>query len=697
MKTWSGTEIERGRVPRERRRAPWLLFTAAAAAVLIWSNFPWIKVTILRCIRGQSNVDKPQWENFNWDAINATEQLEFYPCFNDFECAKLKVPFDYFNGTHENASVSIAIAKLPARVPVDDPRYAGPILINPGGPGGSGIMLALMSALNLQIVVDPPSSDAGLASEGKYYDILGFDPRGIGFTEPVASCMPDNPSSWSWKLRENTEGILGSSDAALGRLWSMTHAFGASCKQHVDAAGGPDIKQYMSTASVARDMLEIAERHAEWVVDKSNQLAMAKAPTSAKCTDSKPKIHLQSYKRGIVKLTYAGFSYGTYLGATFAAMFPDRVGRLVLDGVVNTHDYNNALGQGSLHDTEKDMKSFYTFCLLAGPEVCPLATSASSLEDIEEYTQRIIQSLYHNPIAISTYDGPEIFTYSDLKGIIFSGLYQPALVFPGLAQILVAIETRSGPVLEAIALALRYSHVYTCPLNGSAILPFTFDVAQDAILCGDGVQRNDLDIKSMEEYWKLLESISPAAGGIWAMLKMKCAAWTIRPLFSFGRDENFYGNTSHPILWISNTADPVTPLRSARAMSARYPGSTVLVQDSAGHCAMSTPTACTVSAIKTYFQTGALPKPDTVCIPPSSPWSLNSTDPKSPFYDPSLGEAVFLAEESMEEEMEAARRLQRWAAQHMGFGRSHLGQRVGDMVSVVMGLSSEKLGSKDEL
>lgn len=603
------------------------------------------------------------------------------------------MPLDWFNGTHPNSSASIAIAKLPAKVPVDDVRYAGPVLINPGGPGGSGVALALLQAHDLRTIVGPASGQVSDDSQGKHYDILGFDPRGIGFTEPYAQCMPEFPTSWSWRLRENSEGILGSSDAALGRLWSMAHAFGSSCKDHADATGEADIKQYMSTASVARDMLEIAEKHAEWVVDKSKQLArdgLTKAHHSA--------TERTVYTRGEVKLTYAGFSYGTYLGATFAALFPDRVGRLMLDGVVNVHDYNNGLASGSLRDTEKDMNSFYTFCAIAGPDVCPLATSSASVDDIEKRTQGIIESLHRNPIGIVTPYGPEIFTYSDLKSIIFSGLYQPNLVFPGLAHILLAVEERTGPVLDAIALALRTVHVYTCPsINGTASPPLLSGVALDAILCGDGVPNTDLDIQGMEEYWQLLESISPAAGGIWALLKMKCAAWPIRPLSSFGRDENFHGNTSHPILWVSNTADPVTPLGSARIMAARFPGSAVLIQDAAGHCALSVPTACTIAAVKRYFQTGDLPDPNTVCIPPNSPLSLNSTDPESPFYDPSLGQAVVMMEDTMEEEMEAARSLQGWAAKNLGYGRSHLGQRVQSMVDVAIAYGSGGDELKDEL
>jgi pimeloyl-ACP methyl ester carboxylesterase len=567
---------------------------------------------------------------------------------------------DYFNGTYPNASVSIAIVKFPAKVPVNDSRYGGPVLINPGGPGGPGALIALWEGKAIQTIVDPAAHPAfSLESHGKYYDVLGFDPRGIGWSEPAAKCIPDSASAWSWRLREGTEGSLESSDAALGRLWSMSQAFGASCKQAEDVEEGPDIKQYMSTASVARDMLEIAEKHAEWAANTKEANATP-------------------FERESVKLHYWGFSYGTYLGSTFASMFPDRVGRLLLDGVVNAHDYNNALGQGSLRDTEKTMNAFYTSCLAAGPEQCPLATNASSADDVEERVQKITKSLYHHPIALTTPSGPELFTYTDMKGTIFGALYTPALAFGPLAQILAAVERRGGDILKQFAMVLHDQHVYSCrtdPLDN-----LESGVPQEAILCGDGVDQSALDQDTFENYWTLLRGISPSAGSFWSMLKMKCAAWPIKAMYRLGDDEKFGANTSHPILFISNTADPVTPLRSGRIMAKLFPGSALLVQDSAGHCSSSTPTPCTMKAIREYFQTGVLPHEGTVCIPPASPLSLNSTDSNSPFYDPSLGQAAFLAEDTMVDEMKAAMRLQAWSAEFKYFGKAQLGQRVHDMM-----------------
>jgi pimeloyl-ACP methyl ester carboxylesterase len=473
--------------------------------------------------------------------------------------------------------------------------------------------------------------------DARYFDLIGFDPRGISWSEPVAQCMPDQPSAWSWDMREETEGLVGSSDAALGRLWAMTHAFGSSCKLAEEDKDGPDIKQYMSTASVARDMLEIAENHADWVANQVAQLTAQKTGKRRSC-------HSTTYKSGEVKLQYWGFSYGTHLGSTFASMFPNRVGRLVLDGVVSSYDYNHSLlGNGSLTDAEKAMKSFYTYCHNMGPEGCALATANSTVADIEEHFQSIVESLYHNPLPLISPMGPDFLTWSELKVIIVSGTYQPQLVFPYIAELLAAIEAGGGDVIEQLANSYRFQHVYSCPINGSAN-PDLRDpsiVPTIAVLCGDGIDQNHVTRDEFVEYHRLLEEQSPTAGSYWSTLLMRCTAWKIRASHTF--QGPFGGNTSQPLLFISNTADPVTPLHSGRKMQSKFPGSGRLVSDHAGHTSVSAPDPCVLSHIRMYFQTGALPLPGTVCVPPPSPFSLNSTDPKSPFYDPSLGGAKVVA------------------------------------------------------
>jgi pimeloyl-ACP methyl ester carboxylesterase len=510
-----------------------------------------------------------------------------------------------------------------------DPRYGGPILTNPGGPGGPGAMVAIALGKTLQTIVDSGVDPRFAPDDARYFDLIGFDPRGIGWSEPMAVCMADKPSMWSWNIREENEGLVGSSDAALGRLWSMTHAFGSSCKLAEEDQDGPDIKQYMSTASVARDMLEIVEKHHALVANQVAHLAAQKA--------GKRGCHSTTYVPGEAKLQYWGFSYGTYLGSTFASMFPNRVGRLVLDGVVSSYDYNHSLGNGSLTDTEKAMNSFYTFCHHAGPKGCALATANSTLTDIEERSQSIVQSLYHNPVPLVTAEGPEFFTWSELKVIVFSSTYQPRIMFPYVAQILADIEAGGGDVLDQLAMGYRYTHVYSCPVNdsGQPDLRDSGIIATTAILCGDGIDQSHVTRDEFAEYHKFMDAKSPTAGSYWSTLLLRCTAWKIRASHTF--QGPFGSNTSHPLLFISNTADPVTPLRSGRFMQNLFPGSGLLISDHAGHCSISAPDPCALAHVRAYFQTGALPSPGTVCVPPPGPFSLNSTDPKSPFYDPSLG------------------------------------------------------------
>jgi pimeloyl-ACP methyl ester carboxylesterase len=463
----------------------------------------------------------------------------------------------------------------------------------------------------------------------------------------------------------------------------MTHAFGAYCKQASDTQNGPDIKKYMTTAFVARDMLEIIEKHAAYNAEKVAQILKAKGRKSTPGA-------VATYEPGTAKLQYWGFSYGTHLGSTFASMFPDRVGRLVLDGVVSSDDYNQALGNGSLTDSSKVMDSFYSFCLSSGPETCPLATNCSSISEIKSRVQGIIQSLYHHPVAANFAMGPDIFTYSDLKQILFSSIYAPLGTFEWVGKLLSQIEEGGGSLLDEIVLAGSSRHVYHCPINGSIPETTYSAYAIFAILCADGEDQQNVSQEDFVAYWDLLETLSPTAGAIWSMIKMQCIGWPIRANYRYNK--LYGGNTSHPILFLSNTADPVTPLRSARLMHARFPNSGLLIADGAGHCSLSMPIDCVLGHVRTYFQTGALPPPTTLCVPPPSPFSLNSTDPASPFYDPSLPPvevgAVPYSEVEQRALHAAAVEVQRVVAESdvFGFGQVFGGERVRSMMKAGAGV-----------
>lgn len=547
---------------------------------------------------------------FEWSSISASSSLEFTSCFGDLECAKLQLPLDYFNNTHESSTISLAVVKIPAKVPVTDPRYGGPILVNPGGPGGSGTYMAAALGKDLQSVVDAPEYPETLttweqqnASSAKYYDIIGFDPRGVAHTEPRAACMADFPSAWSWTLREDAEGLLGTSDAAIGRLWSMSHAFGGSCAAAMEAEGGPDIKQYLTTASVARDMLELVEKHAEYVNKRVRDIVTQNA------VKNMIRPALPNFTPGESKIQYWGFSYGTFLGNTFASMFPSRVGKMVLDGVVDADEYLINLGNVSLRDNEKVVDKFYDYCAAAGESVCPLAYEphGSSPETIKTRVQSILQSLYHNPLPVSSPNGPDVITYSDVKKIIFGCLYSPAATFQYISHVLYQIGAGNG---NELAQLLRPQHVYSCPLspgnstNDDAIAEaIQGRVAMTSIMCSDG---NDVRNTTFDEFTRHFESMtkmSPTSGAMWVTLPLKCIHWPIRSVYRFTGP--FSAKTANPILWVGNTADPVTPLISARKMRKQFEGSGLVVVEGAGHCSSAVEGfagTCAIQRIKGYFQ-----------------------------------------------------------------------------------------------
>lgn len=469
--------------------------------------------------------------------------------------------------------------------------------MNPGGPGGSGVGFVAGAGKQIQTLVDSPedpaSSDSNL--NAKYYEIIGFDPRGVGWTFPGAHCFNQTSDRITWGLRELSEGQLDASDAALGRLWSMEQAFGFSCYFTMDP--GYDIKQFITTASVARDMVELIEALGRHRQREAESFSPGNAPSNRRIH---PFSHSKAtYIAGKEKLQYWGFSYGTQLGSTFASMFPDRVGRLVLDGVINAENYGAGLWTDFLHDTEKVMQYFYKTCA-AAPGRCPFATPESTADDIEAKAQSILADLYHNPMAMSDphVEFPEVLTYSDVRLATFATLYNPRVAFPFLADLFSGLEQRN---VSRFAQGFHGLKSCGCQFSCNPSEPQYINDRESgrSIVCGDGEPQDWYNVTYFNDhYLKELERISPTAGAILALTRLSCAGWKIRPLYRY--NQVYGGQTSHPILFVGNTADPITPLTSsvfllrsfwatltpspsrARKMSSLFPSSAVLTQDSAG-------------------------------------------------------------------------------------------------------------------
>jgi pimeloyl-ACP methyl ester carboxylesterase len=263
-------------------------------------------------------LPKRELLDFNWTSVVPSEDLRYHDCYGGYKCARLQVPLDWTTVVEESDSsghtnnsqrqwVAIAITTLPATVSDSDPSFGGPVLVNPGGPSGSGAEMVLDLGRYLQGVVD---------SAERHYEILGFDPRGTGWSTPRAECYQDHLNRFADLVQ--TGGMPPATSPEGLALHFQAAAGGAKL---CSGAGNDSIFAHMSTASVARDMLEIVER-AE-TLRRRNSTGNPSASVSPKQA----------------KLQYLGFSYGSYLGNTFASMFPGRVGRLVVDGITDPDDF----------------------------------------------------------------------------------------------------------------------------------------------------------------------------------------------------------------------------------------------------------------------------------------------------------------------------------------------------------------------
>ncbi|KAI7174050.1 hypothetical protein KC352_g24504 [Hortaea werneckii] len=161
---WSLATSKRAELP-QRLPLTRLATICLACAALIFLNPITVKWRQNSSRQLSSSLDSDS--HFSWEKLSSHPQLRYVDCYDGFQCARLEVPMDWWNGT-TNATVGLAVIRLPAEVPVADPRYGGAVLINPGGPGGSGVSLAMSSGSRIQETIGGE----------KVFDIISFDPRG---------------------------------------------------------------------------------------------------------------------------------------------------------------------------------------------------------------------------------------------------------------------------------------------------------------------------------------------------------------------------------------------------------------------------------------------------------------------------------------------------------------------------------------
>lgn len=359
---------------------------------------------------------------------------------------------------------------------------------------------------------------------GTNWDIVGFDPRGIYLSEPLANCSGTTASQNSTLSSRSVPRLP---DDYFQSFIDFGIELGTQCEKTIggDLAAGP----HMSTATTARDMLSIVD---------------AFAATDDGQRSSKPR----------TLLNYYGISYGTFLGQTFASMFPERVGNMVLDGVVNPEGYLANFTSNAINHLDGVIAAFFIYCHEAGPSGCSYYTGSSARDIYERFNRSFVQLDAQKADAENWPNATEIeLALLVLKVGLLTTVYSPIDYFSFLPDALLGLESAiatkniSGWTQDSI-------EIYGDPTVQGQEEDQQWTLG---ILCSD--QDNRWYNKTLDDLRPLLKDLYEQSiiGEVWGKSMLGCTGWPIKATEIFSGP--FGGDTRTPILFVGNTFDPVTP------------------------------------------------------------------------------------------------------------------------------------------
>lgn len=457
------------------------------------------------------------------------QQLEWSACGDGFECATLTVPLDYDDPAGD--TIDVEVNRRPS---TGDADRVGSLIVNPGGPGASGLDYARTPDV---------ASDEVLAA----FDLVGFDPRGVGASTPV-ECLDD--ADFDAYIE-----IDGSPDDAteVTVLDEASREFAEACQ-----AESGQLLPHVGTADVARD------------------LDMLRAVL------------------GDEELYYLGKSYGTLIGATYAELFPERVGRLVLDGAIDPSLSPAEQGMAQAAGFEGALTAFVEDCLLYTE--CPLdGRPGAAVAQVADLMAEI------DADPLPTDSGRELVQTLATYGLAVT-LYDREFGWPLLRQALgAAIDEGDGTVL------LMLSDIYLGrEPDGSYTSNSNEAIAAVSCIDSDGLA----DVAAIEALLPDYEERSPIFGSFIAYGGLVCAHWPAEPT-----DEalEITAAGAAPILVVGTTRDPATPYEWSQALAAQLDSGLLLTYEGDGHTAYGRGSPCVDDAVDAYLLTGEPSAEDTAC------------------------------------------------------------------------------------
>jgi pimeloyl-ACP methyl ester carboxylesterase len=492
--------------------------------------------------------------------VPITKDIKYIPCFDNYACTQLEVPLDYEDldaGYTNIAFLKYEAAQQPA---------LGDIIFNPGGPGGSAVadLIALLPQL-VEIL-------------GDEFNIVGMDPRGVNNSGPLLDCFDGQLWLRDYYYSQLYNDVDPRSNVSISKYYEASGTFGTWCTQNLNKTA-----KYANTPATARDMLQYAELLAE----------------------------SQGKSREDAKVNYYGLSYGTVLGTTFAALYPDRVGKFLIDAVVDGDDYYHGNWSQNLLQADASVESFFETCAEAGPR-CAFYRNGSTASNIKERFDAILADLEEDPIPVNDplfVQFPTVITHIDIRNLVMIAVYNPPVYFAVMAVVADGLEKRNGS-LAAVVVGKGLAPSSQCDyvLTGAydSVLP------KEVIACNDNDRSFNGGEEALVELFAEQKKLSTYLGDTWPLAVVpQCRLLDITP----PKSQLFPGfkkvNTSTPILFADNVIDPVTS--SAELMSGYFEGSAILLQEAVGHGLVVTASNCTSSYVQKYFKTGELPPQNTTC------------------------------------------------------------------------------------
>lgn len=459
------------------------------------------------------------------------QKLSWHSCASGgFECATMKAPLDY---SHPGGSdIKLAVARKKAAGSGSGSRL-GSLLVNPGGPGGAAIEY-------LERYAPQP------AAVRARYDMVAMDPRGVAHSQPV-ECLSNKQMDRYTQIDQTPD-----SPAEVNKLTTAYRDFAKGC-----ASRSGKLLSHISTVEAARDM------------------------------------DVLRAVLGDKKLNYVGASYGTFLGATYAGLYPSRVGRMVLDGAMNPELDSRATNVQQTAGFNTAFTAFAEEC--TKHKDCPLGTK--STEAAAKQLSALFKKLDAHPAA--TGEDRKLTESLATTGVIAAMYDQRA--WPLLREYLAQAKAGNGRGLLAFS-----DSYYERKPNGSYSNQM---YANPAVNCLD-LAPAFTGPAQVRAALPSFRKASPVFGDAFAWAALNCSYWPVKPTGTAHRIE---AKGAAPILVVGTTRDPATPYSWAQALASQLSSATLLTYDGDGHTAYGRGSKCIDSTIDAYLLHGTVPPKNKHC------------------------------------------------------------------------------------